>query len=397
LRPLKAALAGAVSFAHTPVFSRTTKHAAKTEKGRTGTPFHAQEAVACGLHYQGSGRRFVNGDPAINRRFILTNQTRRSLCCAIAALPLSLTCARAADPVYPTHPIKIIVTSAAGGLIDIASREFAEKMAVYLGQPIVVEDLPGASSSIAAHRVTAAPADGYTLLAFADTLIAAPYLSKSAGYDVEKDFTGIGELAKSPLLLVVSGDSPIKSLAELIRLAKQKPGKITYGSTGIGGTSHLSTTLLAREAGIDVVHVPYKGVSVAIPDLISQRVDFLMGTATSFNELIKSGRMRPLAVSTAKRSAAFPDVPCFKELGYPGAVSDLFIGMVAPAGTPIAVRRRLADAMLVAKSDAKLVAKFAALGQELSPPSTPEQFDTFLREQGRRYRKIIAEAGIKAD
>ncbi|WPB55911.1 tripartite tricarboxylate transporter substrate binding protein [Xylophilus sp. GOD-11R] len=298
---------------------------------------------------------------------------------------------------YPERPIRLYVASVAGGLVDIASREFAERMGTYLGQPMVVENVPGASTIVAARKVAALPPDGYALMSFADTFLTAPLLNKSAGYDAARDFAGIGELARSPLLLVVPAASPIRSLADLVESARRSPGRLSYGSTGVGGTSHLPVVQLARQARIEVIHVPFKGVTAIIPDLLAGRIDFTMGTATSFHELLKAGKMRAIAVSSESRVQAFPDVPTFRELGYPGASSELFIGLVAPAGTPMAVRIRLVDAMRTAKIDPKLAAKFESLGQSLAPDATPAQFDQFYRAKEEGYRKLVSEAGITAD
>jgi tripartite-type tricarboxylate transporter receptor subunit TctC len=317
----------------------------------------------------------------------------------IATLASSATVlsASAQDAPYPVKPIRIIAGSAPGALLDAASRAYAERMSAYLKQPILVENMAGASSILAARYVAKASADGYTLLAGANTIVTTPHLNKKAGYDWAKDFTAIGEMTRSPALLVTSSASPIKSLAQLVAAAKQNGRAIAYASGGQGTTSHLPVELFARQAGITFTHIPYKGNAVAVPDVVSGRVTFMMGAANSFAGLLKSGALRALAISSDARSPAFPDVPTFKELGYPGATYDIWVGLLAPAAMPKAIRARLADAMEAARGDQGLRQRLQGLGQEISSVRTPDQFEAFLHQEEDKYRKLIVEAKIVAE
>jgi len=303
-----------------------------------------------------------------------------------------------AQPVpYPTKPIRIIVSSVAGALLDVSARLYADRMSRYLKQPVVVENMPGASSMLGARYVARSAADGYTLLAFANTVVTMPRLVKGAGYDFSKDFVAVGEMARSPALLVVGGTSPFKTLDDLVKAAKHQPGALTFGSAGQGTTSHLPVELFIKSAGISLTHVPYKGVAAVAPDLISGRVSCMMGTATSLYGSIQAGSMRVLAISSESRSTKFPNVPTFKELGYPEATYSIFVGVAAPAGIPKAVQAKLAEAMEVARSDEALQTRLAALDQEVSDVRTPGQFQAFLLAEEKRTVQLLKDAKIQPE
>jgi tripartite-type tricarboxylate transporter receptor subunit TctC len=204
-------------------------------------------------------------------------------------------------------------------------------------------------------------------------------------------------MVRSPSLLVVATASPYKSLADLVAATKKQPGGIAYASGGIGTTSHLPVELFAKQAGVKFTHVPYKGNSQAIPDVVSGRVPFMMGTATGVSELMKSGALRALAITSETRSAKFPNVPTFKESGFEDATFEIWIGMVAPAGTPPAVIARLGAAMEAARNDKELVAKLDAAGQTISNVRTPAQFAAVLRSDEEKLGKLIAEASITVE
>lgn len=312
---------------------------------------------------------------------------------AVTALPLF---SHAQDGAYPSKPIRVIVSSAPGALLDQATRLYGDRMAAVLKQPVVIENIAGAGALLAARQAAKAAPDGYTLLTVANTIVTIPHLNSRAGYAV-KDFTAVGEMVRSPSLLVVGASSPYKTIADLVADAKKKAGSVAYASGGIGTTSHLPAELFARQAGVKFTHVPYKGNSQAIPDVASGRVPFMMGTATGFSALMKSGALRALAITSETRSTKFPSVPTFKELGFDDATFDIWIGMVAPAGTPAPVIARLAAAMETARADAELVAKLDAAGQAISNVRTPEQFAAVLRGDEERLRKLILEAGITAE
>ena len=295
---------------------------------------------------------------------------------------------------FPSKPIRFVIPSAPGGVSDVVARTYGERMARYLKQPVLIENMPGAGTLLAVRNVLKSPADGYALTVSANTIVTLPYVDKSAGYS-PSDFTGVSYLSKMPMALVVGNDSPFKTLAELVAAAKKAPGTITFASVGVGTTSHLPVELFAQSAGIRMQLIPYKGIPLAIPDVVAGRVTLMMGTAPSVGELIKAGKMRALAVTSDSRSPSFPGIPTFAELGYEEATYVLFLGLMAPAKTPPAVRKMLADAAEEAKKDPELRKKLEALGQELPAEVTPEQFNAFLRRDEEKMKKLVKEANIQ--
>lgn len=324
---------------------------------------------------------------------------RRNLLQIIATLTVGATVftTHAQEAAYLSKPIRIVVGSAPGALLDQASRAYADRMSAYLKQPVVVENMAGASSLLAVRNVARAAADGYTLLAIANTVVTTPHINKSAGYNVAKDFTAIGEMARAPALLVVGRSSPYQSLGQLLAAAKKEAGALAYASGGVGTTSHLPVELLARQAGVTFIHVPYKGNATAVPDVATGRAAFMMGTATSLVELMKSGQLRALAITSEARSAAFPDLPTMKELGYADATFDIWVGLLAPAAIPKAIRAKVGDAMEAARKDQSLLQRLQGMGQNISNVRTPDQFEAFLRQEEERYRQLIIEAKITAE
>ena len=297
---------------------------------------------------------------------------------------------------YPNKPIRIICGSTAGALLDVATRLYAEKMTLELKQPLVVDNVAGASSVIAARAVIRSPADGYTLLTAANTMLSMPHISPKAGYKVD-DFTPIGEMARSPSVLIVSADSPFKTLADVIKAAKANPKQITYASGGIGSVSHLASELFAEQAKIQLVHVPYKGVAPAVTDAVANRVDLLMATPTSIDAMVKAGKLRLLAITSEKRSPKYPDVPSFKELGLPNATFEVWVGMFAPVNLPESVRAALGRAMETARNDPQLLRKLEEHGQSISDIRTPDAFSAFVRADDASLGKLIRTAKIRSD
>lgn len=321
---------------------------------------------------------------------------RHILRCIAAATATPLISARAQEPGFPSRPIRIIVASAPGALTDHATRLYADKMSTVLRQPVVVENVAGAGSLIAVRQLIKAAPDGYTLLTGANTLVTQPHLSPRSGYSL-KDLTGVGEMVRSPSLLVVGSGSKYRRVADIVADARERPGRVTYASGGVGTTSHLPVELLARQAKITLTHVPYKGNAVAVPDVVASRADFMMGTPTGFVELIKGGQLRPLAISSEKRSPKFPDVPTLKELGYPDATYEIWIGMLAPAGMPQSVRDKLAAAMVFARNQPEVVRQLDVAGQVISDVRTPAQFDAVLRADDGRFKSLIADLALVID
>lgn len=302
----------------------------------------------------------------------------------------------AQDNDFPTKPIRFIIPSAAGGATDVVARLYGERMAKRLKQPVLIENMPGAGTLLAVRHVGKAAADGHTLIVSANTIVTMPYVDRTAGYQ-PSDFTGVSYFSRSPMALVVGSSSPYRTLADLVAAAKKDPGGITFGSVGTGTTSHLPVELFARSAGLKFTMVPYKGIPLAIPDVVGGRVTFMIGTAPSVGELIKAGKMRALAVTSDTRTDSFPGVPTFAELGYTETVYELFLGLMAPAKTPPAVRKILADAAEEAKKDPELLKKLDAQGQELPKQATPEQFNAFLQREEEKMKKLVREANIQVN
>ncbi|MDO9433960.1 tripartite tricarboxylate transporter substrate binding protein [Hydrogenophaga sp.] len=320
---------------------------------------------------------------------------RRPFVFACASLIAALALPSVAQD-FPNKPIRIVVTSAPGALSDQSSRLYGDRMSAFLKQPVVVENVAGAGGLVAARQVAKAAPDGYTLISVANTLVSIPHLNARAGYSL-KDFTPVGETVRSPSLLVVAGNSPYRSLADIVADAKKRPGAVSYASGGVGTTSHLPVEMFASQAGVEFMHVPYKGNAAAVPDVAGGRVPFMMGTATGFAELMKAGQLRALGITSEARSPQFPNVPTFKEQGFGEATFEIWIGLLAPAGTPAPVIERLAAAMEFARKDPEVVAKLEAAGQTISQVRTPAQFGAVLRDDDVRLGNIIRQKKISAE
>ncbi len=312
-----------------------------------------------------------------------------------AAIASTILCpAVLAQEAFPTKPVRFVIPSAPGGVSDAVARAYGERMAKSLKQPMLIENMPGAGTLLAVRNVLKAPADGYSMIVSANTIVTLPHVDKGAGY-MPNDFTGVAYLSKMPMALVVGADSPYKTLADLITAAKNAPGTLSFASVGIGTTSHLPVELLAQSAAIKLQLIPYKGIPLAIPDVSAGRVTLMMGTAPSVAELIKAGKLRALAVTSETRSPSFPNVPSFSELGHEEATYELFLGFMAPARLPASVRKILADAVEEAKKDPDLRKRLEGLGQELPTQATPEQFNAFLRREEEKMKKVVQQANIQ--
>lgn len=309
---------------------------------------------------------------------------------AIVAIALSGTTAAVAADTFPSKPIRIVLTSAPGGSLDTTTRLVAKHMSETLGQQVIVDNLAGAGGIIAIRTVKSAPADGYTLLGGVNTVVIQQWVNENPGYDVVKDFKGVGTMSRSPFVLVASPNQPDKTLADVIARAKANPGKLTYASAGLGSTTHLSAALFARSAGIDLTHIPYKGNPASWPDLIDGRVDMLMEGYGSGASMLQSGRLKALGVTSAKRLAVLPDVPTIAEQGAPGYSFYFWIGMLAPAGTPSEVVQKLSTAVRSAIASPQLEERFAMEGSEALPQS-PAEFDEFLERESSATAKLVTE------
>src|SRR3982750_3038350 len=270
----------------------------------------------------------------------------------VAAFAFAIIATGASAEDYPARPITLVVPYSAGGGNDVMARIVAEKMSKSLGQQIVIENKGGAGGSIATRQVAKAAADGYTLgLGGTGTLAINPTLYPNVGYDPRKDFAPVGLIATSALVVLVHPSVEAKSIAELIALAKREPGKLNYASAGSGSGIHLGTELLAHMAGIKLTHIPYKGSSPALTDLLGGHVALYLSSLAPAILLVKEGKVRALAVTGPKRSPIFPDLPTIAEAGLPGYEAVLHYGIVAPAGTPQPIIDKLSAAMTAALAE----------------------------------------------
>jgi tripartite-type tricarboxylate transporter receptor subunit TctC len=298
---------------------------------------------------------------------------------------------------YPSRPITLIVPYAAGGGNDVMARAAAEKMSKTLGQQIVIENRGGAGGSIATRQVAKAEPDGYTLgLGGTGTLAIDPTLYGNVGYDPRRDFAPIGLIATSALVVCVHPSLPAHSIAELIALAKKEPGKLNYASAGSGSGIHLGTEYFAAMAGIKLTHIPYKGSSPALTDLVGGHVAIYFSSLPPAVGLVKEGKVRALAVTGSRRSPLFPDLPTAAESALPGYEAVLHYGIVAPAGTPRAIVEKLSAALRTAVMSEELKTRLADNGAE-PLASTPEEYAADIDREETKWSAIVKLAGAKAE
>ena len=316
---------------------------------------------------------------------------------ALTALFATTLTASAAAQDYPSRPITLIVPYAAGGGNDLMARTAAEKMSRTLGQQIVIENRGGAGGSIATRQVAKAAPDGYTLgLGGTGTLAIDPTLYANVGYDPRKDFAPIGLIATSALVVCVHPSLPVRSVSDLIALAKREPGKLNYASAGTGSGIHLGTEYFATMAGIKLTHIPYKGSSPALADLVGGHVAIYFSSLPPAVGLVKEGKVRALAVTGARRSSLFPDLPTVAEAALPGYEAVLHYGIVAPAGTPRPIVEKLSAALRAAVASDDLKARLAEDGAE-PLVSTPEEYAADIDREESKWSAIVRAAGTKAE
>ena len=298
---------------------------------------------------------------------------------------------------YPTKPVRIINPLAAGGNVDIVARGVAEQLSKALGQQVLVENRPGASALIGTRYVKGQPADGYTFLAIANTFARVPAIINDAGYDPLKDFTGISQTCDIPMVLVINPALPVKNLKEFIALAKKRPGELTYGSAGNGGTGHVAAEMFSQQAGIKMMHIPYKGNAPATTDLVGGQIMLMFDQVSTSVGYIKAGRLRGLAVTTKKRSAVFPDMPTIDEAGIKGFEDSTFNGIVAPAGTPREILEKLRAEVVKAVAVPALRERFEKNGIPLVASNSLDEYNAFIRRHVEDFAKLAKTAGIKAN
>ena len=323
---------------------------------------------------------------------------------ALATLPVlaafvlaALACGTAAPAraeTYPDRMIKIVVPFTPGGPVDLVARLVAQRMAPALGQSVVIENRAGAGGIIGVRTVVNAEPDGYTLLfGNVSTLAVIPAVTRNREYDPARNFVPVAKVSDSPELLVVDSALPVRSVGELVAYAKARPGALNFGSSGYGNATHLSAEWFKSKTGVDIVHVPYKGLSDALTGLIGRQVAMVFGAVEGVRPLVEQGKLRPLAVTTANRFPALPDLPTMIESGVVGFMVTSFEGVVAPAGTPAAIVARLNAVINESVASAELQARFAQLG--ISPSvGTPQDFAAFFAAENRKWAAIVADARV---
>ncbi|MGE5522758.1 MAG: tripartite tricarboxylate transporter substrate binding protein [Rhodospirillaceae bacterium] len=308
----------------------------------------------------------------------------------IAALSSS---AFAQDPTYPTKPLRFVVGQAPSGATDIVARLVAAKMTEVMGQNIVVENRSGAAGSIAAAAVAKSAPDGYTVLIVSSSYSINPSLYSRLPFDPERDLVPVSLLAEAPFLLVVHPSMPVKSVKDLIALAKQKPGVLTYGSGGNGSSGHLAGVLFESGAGIHLTHVAYKGAGQALVDVLGGQVSFMFGSVLSVTPHIKQGRLRVLAQTGAKRSSALPEIVTMAEAGVPNYATSTWYGLLVPAGTQAAIVNSLSAAAKKAVLSAEIRDRLRSDGAD-PVASSPVEFQKHLAREIAKWHKVVRSAGI---
>lgn len=303
--------------------------------------------------------------------------------------------ARAQD--WPAKPVRMVVPYAAGGLPDTMARVIGPRLGDALGQQIVVENRPGAGGISGSEQVAKSPADGYTLLvADVGQVAINPHLYAQLSYDPLKDFTAVSLLGTTALFLVAHPSVPVNNFAELVALVKANPGKFNYGSSGTGSIHHLATEVLKASLGLEIVHVPYKGTGQSVPALLGGQVALLYSALPSIESHVKAGKVKLLAVSTAKRSPEAPEVPAIAEMGVPGYDFGPEIGVLAPAGTPAAVVQKLSAEIAKSLKYPETLQRFRQLGIE-AVGSTPEAYAAAIRAAYENYGRAVKLSGAKAE
>ncbi|RZL41152.1 MAG: tripartite tricarboxylate transporter substrate binding protein [Variovorax sp.] len=316
--------------------------------------------------------------------------------CALGGLLPVLAGAQAPADGYPTRAITLVVPFAAGGFTDVVARVIAQGMGRNLGQAVVIENRPGAGSTLGADMVAKASPDGYRLLMVSTTHVISDALYKSLPYDPIKGFTPIAKIAEAPYVLLVNAQVPARSVAELVALARAQPGKLDYASSGNGSSQHMMAALFASMAGVQVNHVPYRGSGQAATDLAAGTVQFgFMGTPVAIQQS-QAGRTRPLAVTSAKRSSQLPQVPTLDESGLAGYDASVWLGLLAPAGTPPAIVRRLQDEAARVMQAPETHDVLVAAGVEASVLGSAD-FARLMEADRTKWAKVVKDVGAKVD
>jgi tripartite-type tricarboxylate transporter receptor subunit TctC len=315
---------------------------------------------------------------------------------AFVSLVLSVCAASAVAQNYPSRPIRIVCPYVAGGGSDFVARTIALKLTETIGQSVVVDNRPGGGTNIGAELVARSAPDGYTIFLGGTPTAVNVTLYKKLPFDVLNDFAPITETTVAPNLLVVHPSLPVRTVKDLIALAKSRPGQLTYGSAGIASSNHLSGALFKTMAGIDIVHVPYKGGGAAVTDLLAGNISMYFSTTPSSMPHVRTGRLRALAVTSAKRSGIVPNIPTMAEAAVPGFEMSAWHALFAPAGTPPAVVKKLADEVVRALRQPDVRERLAAQGVD-AIGTTPEELAAVVKENIAKYAKLVKAADIRIE
>jgi len=324
-------------------------------------------------------------------RRVLRHRFSKAMVAGALALPLWVQAAWAQADAYPSQPIKLIVPFSAGGGNDAIARALGKQLAESLGQPVVVENQPGAGGKIGVEAGLRAQPDGYTLTLISNSYAVNPSLYKLA-YDPVKDMTPIGMIAKAPFFVSVHPSVQADTLSELLDLARSQPGRMSYASSGTGGISHLATELLLQQTGVDMVHVPYRGSAPALTDTIAGQVQVMLTTAGSTLPYMKEGRLKVLAVTLPERVSSAPEIPTVKEQGVPYEVT-VWYGIIGPKGMPQAVQQKLNQAMNEVVNQGELAERLQTTGEQAAP-GTPESFQKQIASEIGLWKQVVEKGGI---
>jgi tripartite-type tricarboxylate transporter receptor subunit TctC len=339
------------------------------------------------------------------RTSVLLGHSRRTLCLgalALAALPAAVAqtptvaTPQAAGSAWPNKPVRFVVPFPAATATDVIARTIGQKLGDKWGQPVVIDNRPGAGGNLGTDIAAKSPNDGYTLLWGTVANAISPSLYSKLSYNFTKDFTPIMLVAKLPLVLVANKAVPANNLAQLTSYAKSSGNKLSFGSGGVGTSNHLAGEMFSTSTGAGLVHVPYKGTPSAYSDLMAGRVDMMFDNIVPAMAQIKSGQLKPIAVSSARRSAALPDVPTVSESGIPGFEAVSWVGLLAPAGTPKPILDKIHQDLLAVLALPDVKERMATTGAELSP-GTPADFEVFIRSETTKWAKAVKDSGAHAE
>lgn len=321
---------------------------------------------------------------------------RRALSVALISATALFGASNSFAQAFPAKPLRLVVPYAAGGAVDTVARLVGQRLAEQLGQPVLVDNKAGASANLGMDLVAKAVPDGHTLLMSANALATNGHLFAKLPFNPQTDLLPVVKIADAPLVIVVPASSPAKSMKDLLAMAKAQPGALTYASAGNGSSGHLGGEALKQATGIFVLHIPYKGGAPALTDLIGERISFMPLNPVEVMPHIKSGKLRALAVTSAKRLALLPDVPTMAEVGVKGVEMSVWWGLVAPAGTPKEVVNRLNTDTQKLLAEPAVLARLTELGAVVNTGS-PEEFASFVRAETARWGQVIKAANIKPD